>query len=253
MAISRQIGTHSFPIGRIDLLTRRGGLLDRYFYFFMSLLIAVVVAYGFSHTVSQNLLHAAVPRPLILYFHAAIFSGWVLFFIIQSTLVRTHNTRLHRQIGWFGVALGIAIPLVGVSTAVTMARFNIVHFHATDAKSFLIIPLYDMVAFTIPFALAIYWRKKSELHRRLLLIATCALTSAGFGRFPPYVLPHVWLYGGVDLLVLLGVGRDLAVNRRIHAVYLCALPVFILCQIVVMYTMIHNSPYWLRIASVILR
>jgi hypothetical protein len=52
-------------------------LLENYFYFLMTLLIFGIVVYGFSHTVDQNLFHPAVPRPFILYVHAAVFSdGW---------------------------------------------------------------------------------------------------------------------------------------------------------------------------------
>lgn len=233
-------------------MTRRGGPLDQYFYFFMSLLIAVVVVYGFSHTVGKRLIHPAVPRPFILYVHAAIFSGWVLFLIFQSALIRTHNVKLHRMTGWFGVALGVTMPALGVSTAITMTRFNILHFHSMSAVPDLIIPLFDMVAFTIPFALAIYWRKKPEFHRRLILIASCALTAAAFGRFPPQLLPPVVFYAGVDVLILLGLAHDLIVNRRIHKVYRYALPAFILGQTVVMYTNTHDSPYWQEIAHSIL-
>jgi hypothetical protein len=32
--------------------------------------------------------------------------------------------------------------------------------------------LYDITAFAIPFALAIYWRTEPERHRRLMLVAT---------------------------------------------------------------------------------
>jgi hypothetical protein len=139
------------------------------------------------------------------------------------------------------------------STAITMARFNIVHFHSIHAASNLIIPFFDMIAFTIPFTLAIFWRKKPEFHRRLLLMASCALTDAAFGRFPRHLVPFVWDYPCVDLLILLGVVRDLIVNRRIHPVYLYGLPTFILGQIVVIYSVIHASPSWLKIAQVILR
>jgi len=38
--------------------------------------------------------------------------------------------------------------------------------------------------FAVPVALAIYWRKKPEFHRRLMLIASCALADAAFGRSP---------------------------------------------------------------------
>ena len=233
--------------------TRRGGLLDRYFYFFMSLLVPVIVVYGFSHKVDENLIHPAIPRPFVLYIHAAIFSGWAIFFIFQSALIRTHNVRLHRMTGWFGVALGVTIPVLGVSTAITMARFRILQLHSTDAETFLIVPLFDIICFTITFALAIYWRKRPEFHRRLVLIATCALTAAAFGRFPPKLLSPDWFYAGVDVLILLGVVRDLIVNRRIHIVYRYALPAFILGQTVVMYTVTHSLPYWLKIAHAMLQ
>jgi hypothetical protein len=236
----------------IALTAGRPGLLDRYFYFCMSLLIPVVVVYGFSHTINKNLIHPAVPRPFILYIHAAVFSGWLIFFILQSILVRTHNVSVHRRTGWFGAALGVAIPAVGFSTAVVMGRFNVLHSLDPKAAADLMIPFFDMFAFSIPFALAIYWRKKPEFHRRLILMATCALTAAGFGRFPPQILPNVIFYAGVDFLILLGAARDLIVSRRIHQVYFVGLPAFVCGQIVVMYTNVHESPWWMKIAHTFL-
>ena len=55
--------------------TRLSRFLNQYFYFCMSLLIAAVVVYGFSHTVNDNLIHATPPRPWILWLHGAVFSG----------------------------------------------------------------------------------------------------------------------------------------------------------------------------------
>ena len=167
----------------------RPALLENYFYFLMTLLIFGTVVYGFSHTVDQNLIHPAVPRPFILYVHAAVFSGWLVLFVLQSTLVRSHHVRWHRRVGWFGVGLGAVIPVLGVATAIAMGRFNTFQLHQTGAAAFLIIPLWDMVNFAAAFALAVYWRKKPEFHRRLILIACCALTAASFGRFPPIFFP----------------------------------------------------------------
>jgi hypothetical protein len=113
VATSRQIGIAARPIAGISAPTRRVKLLQNYFYFSMSLLIAATVMYGFSHTVNENLIHPSPARPFILYLHAAVFTGWLLFFIFQSALVRTGNVRLHRQVGWFGAGLGAAIPIVG--------------------------------------------------------------------------------------------------------------------------------------------
>jgi len=230
----------------------RGGLLDRYFYFLMALLIPAIVACGFSFTIGGNLIHPAVPRPFLLYVHAVVFSGWLLFFLLQSALVRTHNVQWHRRTGWFGAVLGAVIPILGTAIAITMARFNRLQLHQAHVEADLMIPLWDMMAFTSTFALAIYWRRKPEFHRRLVLIATCALTAAAFGRFPPRLLNPNFFYAGVDLLIAFGALRDWIVGRRIHAVYLYTLPVFILGQTIVMYTNIHDLQYWLKIARAIL-
>jgi len=238
--------------GRIALATKFAGWLDRYFYFCMTLLVAAVIVYGFSHTVGENLIHPAIPRPRLLYFHGAIFSAWLMFYIFQSVLIRMRHVRVHRLTGWFGVALGAVVIPVGIATAITMARFNTQHELDSDAAADMIVPFFDMVCFTITFALAIYWRKKPEFHRRLILIATCALTAAGFARFPAHLLPPTIFYAGVDLLILLGVARDWIVNRKIHPVYRYALPAFIGGHVVVMYTMIHHAAYWMNFAQAII-
>ena len=227
-------------------------ILDKYFYFLMSLLIPLIVMYGFSYTLDKNLIHPAIPRPTILYFHAAVFSGWLVFFILQSALVRTHNVQWHRRVGSFGVALGVAVTMFGVSTAIIMGRFNTVQLHSTHEDSNLLIPLFDMVCFTTTFTLAIVWRKRPEFHRRLILIATCSLTAAAFGRLPERMLPAELFYAGVDSLIVLGVIRDLLVNRSIHRVYFYVLPLFIIGQTLVTYAVWHNWSYWQKIAHGIL-
>jgi hypothetical protein len=129
-----------------------------------------------------------------------------------------------------------------------MGRFNILHQRFPGRDAFLIVPLFDVTAFAMCFALAIFWRKKSEFHRRLIFVASCALTAAAFGRFPHSLVPENMFYAGVDVLILLGVVRDLIVTKRIHAVYLYALPAFILGQIFVVYTYMHGSAWWMKIA-----
>ena len=227
-------------------------ILDKYFYFFMSLLITAVVVYGFSQTANDNLLHPTVPRPLLLSIHAVVFCTWVVFYIFQSGLVVTHNVRVHRLTGWFGVALGIVMPVLGVAITIVMFRFKVHQLQLSRIAPSMVISFFDMTAFFIPFALAVYWRKKPEFHRRLMLLASCALSAAAFARFPfePYV--YYWFYAGVDLLILLGVARDLIVNQRVHPVYIYALPAFVLCQIAVEYTFLKNPPLWQKVTHAII-
>ncbi|HEV2136937.1 MAG TPA: hypothetical protein VGR47_22150 [Terracidiphilus sp.] len=231
--------------------TGRNGLLDRYFYFAMSLLVAGIVVWGFSHTVDQNLFHAAPPRPLILWFHGAAFSGWIAFFIFQSALVRTGNVKVHRFFGWFGAALATAMVALGVTTAIVMGRFDTYRLHEPGSDAFLIIPFYDMLAFAILIGLAIAWRKKPELHRRLIFIATCGLLDAAFGRID-FLFNTNLFEVCVDLVIALGIARDLLVSRRIHRVYLTALPLLAIAQVFVIYTWRSGAHWWLTIAHFVL-
>jgi hypothetical protein len=111
--------------------------------------------------------------------------------------------------------------------------------------------MYDMVAFGLLFGLAISWRKKTEFHRRLLFIATCGLLDAAFGRIG-YIYLHGLFFPCLDGVILLGVLRDLYVNRRVHKVYLTALPVLAVVQAFVTYTWMSSSAWWLRVAHAIM-
>jgi hypothetical protein len=232
----------------------RGGslrsLLGRPFYLIMALIIATVVAYGFSHTIDRNLIHPAVPKPFILYLHAATFSGWLVLFLTQTSLVWSRNVSWHKRVGLFGVALGAAIPVIGVATAIVMAKFEVAH-GARDTAPFLAIPFNDMIVFVVCFALAVAWRRWPEYHRRLMLVATCGLTAAGFGRFP--MIPHDWFYAGVDVLILLGVMRDLMVMKRVHPVYLWALPSMIAGQLIAMSIYIGQPSWWMTFAHTLMQ
>ena len=233
------------------ILTGRNGILNRYFYFSMSLLVAAIVVTGFKRTVNDNLFHPAVARPFILWIHGSAFAGWVIFFICQSTLVRIHKVSWHRFFGWFGAGLATVMVPLGIATAIIMARFDKLQLHQTDTDAFLSIPFYDMIAFGVCIALAVYWRTKPELHRRLIFIATCSLMDAPFGRFD-YLFDHNLYFPCLDLLIVLGVARDLLVDRRVHKVYLYALPLLIVGQSLAVYMFRHNPSWWQGITHAIL-
>ena len=154
---------------------------SRYFYLCMSLVFAALVIAGFSRTVNTSLFHANPPRPFFLWIHGAAFSTWIVFFIAQSALVRARKVSIHRLLGWFGAGLAALMIVVGFTIAVVMTRFDIVVLQQKGVDSFLSIPFGDMIIFGSCMAMAIYWRKKPEYHRRLVFIASCQLMDAAIG------------------------------------------------------------------------
>jgi len=225
--------------------------MNRYFYFSMSLLFATLVVVGFSRTVNDNLFHAAPPRPFLLWIHGAAFAAWVVFFIAQSALVRVRKVSWHRFLGWFGAGLATLMVVLGVVIAIVMARFDAVQLHQKDTDAFLAIPFFDMIAFGVLIALAISWRGSPEFHRRLMFIATVGLMDAAVGRFD-FIFNHNLFFLCLDLLMALGMVRDLVVDRRVHKVYLYALPPLIVGQNLAIYMWRVNPSWWRAITHAIL-
>jgi hypothetical protein len=217
--------------------------LSRYFYLCMSLLMAGLVVWGFSHTVETNLFHANPPRPLLLWIHGAAFSTWIVFFILQSALVRVRKVKWHRFLGWFGAGLATVMVLLGCTIAVIMNRFDSGVLHEQGVQPFLSIPFEDMIIFGTCVGLAIYWRKKPEYHRRLVFIATCQLMDAAIARFD-FWYNHSIFYVGLDLLIVAGMMRDWVVDGRVHKVYLYALPPIIILQNLAIYVWKANPAWW---------
>ncbi|KRE89429.1 hypothetical protein ASG87_03570 [Frateuria sp. Soil773] len=220
-----------------------GRALGTWFYFGMGWLVLAVVAYGFGRHAGDRLFHPAVPPPLILHVHVLVFAGWVLLFLVQSGLVRGANVRLHRRLGVLGGVLGAVLPVMGVVTALAMQRWHANRGPVNDA--FLSISLNDMLTFAVAFGLALRWRRQPERHRRLMLIATCGLTGAAFARFPHELVPAYSWYLGVDLLIALGMLRDLIVDGRVHPVYRIGLSCVMAGQATAMYLLLAAPAGWL--------
>ncbi len=217
------------------------------FHLAMALIMAGVIVYGFSQTIDENLIHPLVPRPSLLYLHAAVFSAWLALYVGQTGLVASGNVRLHRRLGLAWIAVGTAVPLVGVPTAIVMTRFHIIHDQSD--LPFLAIPLWDMVLFASLFLLAALQRHRPEFHRRLMFLATCSLMDAGFARFPlPDAWFHAtWFYMAMDGLVLVAMARDLVIQRRVHVVFVVALPLMVVGQGLAWILWRHPPAAWISI------
>jgi hypothetical protein len=248
---AEDVSATAVPEKGTSALHQLQGFVQRYFYFSMALLFAVLVVWGFSRTINDSLFHATPPRPSLLWIHGAVFASWVVFFIAQSMLVRLHQVRWHRSFGWFGAGLATLMVPLGVAIAIVMARFDAVKLHLNDADAFLAIPFYGMITFAVIIALAIYWKKRPEFHRRLMFVGTCGLMDAALARFD-FMFDHKLFFLGVDLLIALGVIRDLVVDRRVHKVYLYALPTIIVGQNLAIYLWRVNPAWWQTITHAIL-
>ncbi len=217
--------------------------LSRHFYFAMSLFMAGIAVWGFSRTVDARLLRANPPRPLLLWFHAAFFSLWIVLFVVQSALVRVRKVKIHRALGWVGAALAGMMIVSGVNASLVMFRFEITVLHQTNVAPFLSILWCDLLIFGVCMALAIRFRRKPEYHRRLVFLATCQMMQAAFVRLP-YLGSHNLFFPALDVLIVAGILRDLVIDRRVNKVYLYVFPTMIVLQAWATYLERLNPSWW---------
>jgi hypothetical protein len=213
----------------------------------MALIMVGDISYGFSQTIAENLIHPQVPPPSLLYLHAVVFSAWLALYVVQTGLVASGDLKMHRRLGLAWFAVGAAVPLVGVPTAIVMRRFHIIHDHST--LPFLAVPLWDMVLFASLFPLAALWRKRPEFHRRLMFLATCSLMDAGFARFPlPDAWFHAaWFYMAMGGLVIAAIAHDLIIQRRVHVVFAVAFPLMVVGEGLAWTLWRHPPAAWISI------
>jgi hypothetical protein len=234
------------------------GFLARYFYFAMACLLAAIVWCGFSHTIEENLFHPSFPRPRVLYVHAAVFGGWMALFLVQTGLVAVAGKRRwHRWLGSLGVVMACVMPVLGTWSALRMTHLRY-GFGDIDDVAFLILAFNDMAAFACLMAAAILLRNRdNEAHKRQVLMATCVISVAALTRFPPWLpAPEhgVWpYYLYADLLIGLGLLRDIVVSGRPHWVYLRVFPAVIALQAVANTIYMSRPKAWMDFALQLIR
>ena len=192
---------------------------DRVFFSGMAILILATTLVGFARTYFlAGMVRAHLPSPII-HVHGAIFSLWVLLLITQTSLVAAHRTDLHRKLGLVGFGLACLMPILGLLAATNSLSRNFAPpGFPFGAETFYVVPLADMLIFTVLVFFAYRARRDPAAHKRLIMIATIALMDAPTGR-PPFSAitgaPHMDVLFCMIFLMLV-VGYDLLSLRKLH-------------------------------------
>jgi hypothetical protein len=126
----------------------------------------------------------ARPRTALILVHATVFASWIVLFGVQTTLVATHRTRIHRRVGIGAAVLAALMLALGYTTAIGGARTGYAPIPGVDALAFLTVPLGDLVVFAALVGAGLYWRGRADVHKRLMWLATAALTFPAVTRVP---------------------------------------------------------------------
>src|ERR1700736_5653351 len=160
-----------------------GRKYDHVFFPGMAVLLLGSVFFGFARSYYlAGIFRAPLPSAII-HVHGALFSSWILFLLAQTTLVAAGRADLHRRIGIAGFSLACLMVVVGVWAATnSLGRSG--GPPGIDPKKFYIIPITDMLIFSVLVFFVYRARVDSAAHKRIIIIATVALMIAAVARWP---------------------------------------------------------------------
>ena len=197
---------------------------DRIFFTGMTFLLWATVVWGFARTYFlAGMVAAPLPNALI-HVHGAVFTLWMVLLAVQVGLVSAGKLKWHKQLGLAGFGLAVLMLILGLTAATDAMRRGMDGGSGLGAKTFYVIPLAGILMFSLLVYLAYRARSKPAVHKRLILIATIAISEAAIARWPVEILqtkPQLRL-AVILAFLLMVVVYDLISLKRVHKTTLWA-------------------------------
>jgi hypothetical protein len=227
--------------------------VERVFYSGMAILLCVCVFIGFSPTYYRaGMMRANLPSP-ILHIHGAVFTLWMLLFVVQVAFISARRVKWHRSFGTVAFCLPPIMIVLGVIAAIDALHRGVM-IGPLDPSVSAAIPLIGVVGFTIVIYASWRARRRPDAHKRLILIATMGLVAAAFGRFPWARIglpPAAGAVTGLGILLLLLIIYEFISIRRIHRSTMWAAP--LVFASVALAVPIGMTPAWHAFAALLNR
>lgn len=223
-------------------------VIERRFYVGAAIGAILIVFAGFARTYYLKGVFGAPPILELVHVHGIVMTSWFLLFLVQVGLVATRHTNIHRKVGVGGTILAALMVIISVATAISAARRGV--SPGPPPLVFLVIPLGDLLVFSILVAAGISLRKKLATHKRLMLTASMGILTPAIARIPFEFIatggPLVF-FGLTDLVILAVIAVDTVRNRRLHPAFAWGALLVIASQ--PLRLMLAGTDVWMRFAT----
>ncbi len=206
-----------------DNISPKAGIIgkrrERLFYTGMAVAVVITVFVGFARTYYLRPYFGRPPLTPLLHLHGIVFTSWLILLVTQTVLVASNRISIHRRLGVAGAVIAVLMVLVGSATAIIRAKIVDVPPGAPSPLVFLTIPLGDMLVFASLVAAGFYFRRRGDVHKRLMLLATIAILPAATARLPFAFIQQVGplaFFGLADLFIVACLLYDLTARGRLH-------------------------------------
>jgi hypothetical protein len=154
---------------------------EHIFYSGIALAFGLCVFVGFSRTYYLKCIFGTPHLSWLAHLHGAMFTAWTVFFLCQVALVAAGRTELHRRFGKAGAVLGAGILILGTVMTLHSVRAA---YASERMASLLINGFMDLFLFSVFFGAGLFFRRKKEMHKRLMVLAMLSLIIPAIARLP---------------------------------------------------------------------
>jgi len=251
--------TDTFVRSQAQNAALRALVSERLFYVIAGSLMLVATAVGFRGFLAhgKGFGGGEITRqivPLVVVHGLAMFS-WIVLFLVQSVLILKGNPRLHMRIGVGGAVLAGVMVILGSATAILSTRYNPASQLFGGPRFFLAIMLGEMLSFGVLVGVAIIYRRRPEIHRPMMLLASLMIISGSLGRCPCIgqfaIMPPLYVLGPALALGALFLVLQWGMTRALNRWYAVGYSVMVTASCI--FIVIGHSAMWNQIAGAILR
>ena len=248
---------------------RAAGDAARWFYVGMAGACALIAFGGFAPTYWLQLAPGTFIGSPLLHLHAALFSAWTLFFLLQTIFAAQGRIDRHRAWGLLGVSLATAMVFVGFAAADEVLTKRLAAGLGDKARAFHIASTSIITLFGVFVFAAIAYVRRPEAHKRLMLLATITVIAPAIARVffavnvgiaaglrpglgPPRTVESILMAAFVaDALILAGVIHDIRTRGRPHPAYVIGGVVIIAVQL--LRVPVSTTQWWYAIVDSLAR
>ena len=223
---------------------------ERYLYPLAGIAAAILVFAGFARTFYLRGFFATPALSDLMWLHGTLNTLWLGLFIVQVTLIANRRPDLHRRVGLFAGFLILAMIVTNVAMAIDAGRRGASPAPGITPLMFMAVPLVDVVLFTGLVGTGLWNRKRRDVHKRLMLIATLSLMTPGIARIPVASFHAVGLpafFGITITAIIICAVIDTIIHHRLHPAFAWGGGLVILS--VPFRIFLANTGAWARFAS----
>jgi uncharacterized membrane protein YozB (DUF420 family) len=189
---------------------------DRVFFGAMTGITFAVIFVGFARTFFLKPLFDTPALSPLIHLHGVVAAMWPALMVTQVVLIRARNYQLHRALGMFGIVLAVLFVITAAMASLGKPR------PTEEMRAILILPMHQLVFFSLAVAAGIRFRHEAASHKRLMYLATFITVMTAMRRLQTLLdiptSPYQTLMVACVLLLLPLFIYDAFTLRRIHPV-----------------------------------